>query len=821
MDIAIVAPSPVPFLIGGAEKLWWGMLRELNQRGSVRAELIKLPSPEADFFSLMDSYRSFSALDLHHFDAVISTKYPAFMVNHPRHVCYLQHRLRGLYDTYHLTGLPIEPDLAHPGVRELAALLDRAPDRAILGEVFSRLDELRGEDLPPETFAFPGPLTRRIVHGLDAIGCQTTAIEKFCAISRNVAGREAYFPAGASVEVIHHPSDLTDFRDDGHDYVFTVSRLEGAKRVELLIDAFMQTEADIEFRIAGTGPDLESLQSRAADDPRIRFLGRLTDADIVSAYASALFVPFVPYDEDYGLVTIEAMMSGKAVLTTHDAGGVNEFVVQGATGLSVPPTVPALADAMQQLIDDREQTIAMGRKAQAKVRNVTWSNTIDRLMPASTPPASTRGATASVSRLRALPRLSSRGAAGRRKLVVALGFPVWPPYGGGKSRVFHFWSRLARHADVVIVSLCSAEQASGRFSLAAGIVEERIARTEAHLVHEGDVDRAVGIADEDIALIEGTFETPAYGEALARHAASADAIILSHPFLHDAVRAVWAGPIWYEAHNVEADMKAAALGETDQAARYLEQVRRVEAACWTTSELIMTCSVGEIDRFEQLYGPTQGRVEVVPNGVDLSRARYVDAAERHRLKSVLGTASRFQALFMGSWHGPNIEAIERLVRIANEHPRIEFLVMGSVCDHPVCADLPDNIRCLGLVSSAEKQVLLGAVDVALNPIVSGSGTNLKMLDYAAAGVPILTTPFGNRGLDFESGVDVLVAGIDDFGDVLARLAAGEFDPGSLAEGAHRRVAEAFDWQVIADGFAAAMNEVLTDRSEEPPAVLTR
>src|SRR5882757_10421886 len=103
MKIAIVAPSPIPFTVGGAENLFWGLQNYINEETSHQCELLKLPTPENNFFELIESYRKFSKLDVSHFDFVISTKYPCWMINHPQHVCYMQHKLRGLYDTYHFT----------------------------------------------------------------------------------------------------------------------------------------------------------------------------------------------------------------------------------------------------------------------------------------------------------------------------------------------------------------------------------------------------------------------------------------------------------------------------------------------------------------------------------------------------------------------------------------------------------------------------------------------------------------------------------------------------------------------------------------------
>ena len=99
MKIAIVAPLPQPWMTGGAERLWQGLLEHLNHRTTHKADLVKLPSPEADFWSLMQSYERFSRLELTGFDAVIVGKYPAWMVEHPMKVCYMLQRLRGLYDS--------------------------------------------------------------------------------------------------------------------------------------------------------------------------------------------------------------------------------------------------------------------------------------------------------------------------------------------------------------------------------------------------------------------------------------------------------------------------------------------------------------------------------------------------------------------------------------------------------------------------------------------------------------------------------------------------------------------------------------------------
>ena len=175
MRIALVAPSAVPFAPGGAERLWWGLTNYVNRHTAHAMELIKLPSPERNLWEIAASYRQFSLLALDHFDMVISTKYPAWMVAHGHHVVYLQHTLRGLYDTYPVD-LPERPAELPDSVVALWHLLERPRlERSALPDLFGQLEALRtderiGDETKARLVAFPGPFARAVVHALDRVG---------------------------------------------------------------------------------------------------------------------------------------------------------------------------------------------------------------------------------------------------------------------------------------------------------------------------------------------------------------------------------------------------------------------------------------------------------------------------------------------------------------------------------------------------------------------------------------------------------------------------------------------------------------------------
>jgi len=809
MKIAIVAPSPIPFLIGGAEKLYWGLHRHMNQLTPHEVELIKVPCRDQEFWPLMEAYHRFSQLDLSYFDMVITTKYPAWMIPHKNHHLYMQHTCRGVYDLYHLYGRPLAFVPNHRDLDPIFRMLNHPhPDRSLFEAFFKELFRLRDlKGLPPETFAFPGPLTRAVIRWLDRLAISPEYIKTYSAISRNVALREGYFPPGVDIEIIHHPSDLEGFHSAGYDYLFTASRLEDLKRMDFLIEAFKSIDADIELRIAGTGGQEEQLKRLAAKDSRIRFLGFVTDSELLHQYAGALFVPFIPYDEDYGLITLEAMQSSKAVLTTIDSGGVNELVKDGHNGRGVLPDVEAIAEAMKMLISNTERTIQMGLNAKESVSHINWHNTVFGLL--------TEG-----------PPRSFSIKARRKKIVGTTTYQVYPPTGGGQKRIYHLYRELARKVDVVFVTLSGnpVRNSSGtlnpatelggiisngvnrtpqRVTISSGFVEVAVERSQNQNMHIGELQSLLmAPAIEDIAAIDGYRLNPDFIEALSKECNDADLVIASHPYLYRAIRNVYQGRLWYEAHNVEYDMKAAVLPESPQREEYLERVREVERQCSRDAELILSVSEEDKARLMEVYGIEDRKILIVRNGMDFRTAssNRLLQDQKRRLKERLGFGSLPVALFIGSYHGPNIEALKAIKQIALQSPKFLFLIVGSVCLHGEALHMPENVKPLGVLNEDEKTVVLNTSDIALNPVMGGSGSNLKLLEYIGYGIPVITTPHGNRGYGFKDEVHLLVAEVSEFPHMLRNsLSADPLSLQDMAEHARQFASSSYDWSVIASG----------------------
>lgn len=155
-------------------------------------------------------------------------------------------------------------------------------------------------------------------------------VDYFFANSKYIARRiKKYY--GKDSAVVYPLVDLTNFliasSDDIKDYYLFVSRLIDYKRCDVVVEAF--NKLGLPLKVIGSGPEKAKLVKMAKDN--IEFLGYLSDDDMKKYYSQAKAFVFAA-EEDFGLVPVEAMASGRPVIA-YAKGGVTETVVDGVTGI--------------------------------------------------------------------------------------------------------------------------------------------------------------------------------------------------------------------------------------------------------------------------------------------------------------------------------------------------------------------------------------------------------------------------------------------------------------------------------------------------------
>jgi len=275
-------------------------------------------------------------------DQVISLRFPSYAVRHPRHVCWLNHRMREYYDLW---------------------------ERFVRG--LGRKGRLKEG------------VRRRIFHTLDGWLLKHN-VTRLVAQSRTIQARLQRF-GGIRSEVLYPPPPERPYRTDGYgDYVFAVSRLHPLKRLDLLVEAAaLVKDRSLSFKIAGEGEEEPRLRERIRAlglEGRVELLGAVSEAQLVEHYARCRAVYFAPWNEDYGFVTLEAFRSGKAVVTSADSGGPAELVRHGENGLVAEPTAESVAAQLDEIGRDRGVAERLGAAARRDGEAHRWERAVEELL---------------------------------------------------------------------------------------------------------------------------------------------------------------------------------------------------------------------------------------------------------------------------------------------------------------------------------------------------------------------------------------------------------------------------------------------------------
>ncbi len=189
------------------------------------------------------------------------------------------------------------------------------------------------------------------------------------------------------VDVIHPGVDPNQFQADGpfEPYFLLAGRIARTKNVELGIDAFVEMERRTgrqDFRLVVAGmvddksrPYVAELRARAAANPRIEFVESPSDEVLRELYRRSYATLFTALNEDWGIVALEGMASGKPVVAVAQ-GGPLESVIHRRTGLLCPAEVPAFAEAMVHLADSPELVRELGAAARRHVSLVPWDSLV-------------------------------------------------------------------------------------------------------------------------------------------------------------------------------------------------------------------------------------------------------------------------------------------------------------------------------------------------------------------------------------------------------------------------------------------------------------
>jgi glycosyltransferase involved in cell wall biosynthesis len=389
-----------------------------------------------------------------------------------------------------------------------------------------------------------------------------------------------------------------------------------------------------------------------------------------------------------------------------------------------------------------------------------------------------------------------------RVLAISPNVP-FPPIGGGLLRTYHLLRSLAARHDLTLAAFTYGEKpALPPFPVR--VLEVPWAWPAVYReLHSSDPRIALAafrkLADE---LPEPRFvsvaESPGMERTLTQLCEETfDVVLVEHTVMARFLPCLpQDAPKVLDLHNVHGVMArqaaaAAPAGERQSLTREADRTLEFERQAVSRCAVCLTVSKSDASAAKSLL--LADDVRVVPNGVDASFFRPTDQPREARDLLFTGLMS----------YAPNLEAVQYFVAeilpiILSYDASFRLHVVGKNPSEQLKQLASDNVVVHGFVADIRPHYDAAAIVVV--PLRKGGGTRIKVLEAAASGKAIVTTPIGVEGLEFVHGRDLLVAeSPSDFAQAVLRLSDNIALRTQLGLRA-RQIALRYDWNPIGAEF---------------------
>lgn len=393
---------------------------------------------------------------------------------------------------------------------------------------------------------------------------------------------------------------------------------------------------------------------------------------------------------------------------------------------------------------------------------------------------------------------------GRPRVVQLSSLPVIPPITGGELRAYHLGTRLARRCEWTLVCAAplthdvpaglpflreSRNLLSVRFfPFAPEVLAAERPLRQAHTALSSWTERLLGVIEE----------------------VRAEVLVLEHVWNIETLSAVRTRfpdiVCILDAHNVESTNLYRYGVLHPERAQEIEEARSrvlaLESSLSSRVEQAWACSERDARALHELNGDALD-IAVVPNGVD------------PKLFTFARTGEDPVVVFTGALHYPLVhESLLRFlewvwprVRAKRADARLVLAGRDPLPELTSAALRHGGVEVIENPPSIAK--LIRRASVAIVPLISGSGTRIKILEAMASGVPVVSTSIGAEGLEVSHERDILIAdGDEEQADAITRLFD---DPGlrdRLGRSGRSLVEDRYDWDLSAERAFSALSRLL-------------
>jgi len=370
----------------------------------------------------------------------------------------------------------------------------------------------------------------------------------------------------------------------------------------------------------------------------------------------------------------------------------------------------------------------------------------------------------------------------------------YPPFRGDKLKIYNLAKRLCKKHELFLLTFTQSEEDKGYKKELEGIFKE------VHLVHLPAWKSALGCVEGlwnplpiQVLYFKSAAMQRALDELLSRH--HFDAIHVQHlrmaPYLANRkdLKRILDLPdafslYWERRKQVKRNLLQG-IFETVEQRRVLHYEKVLKSY-----NLSLVCSQEDLSYLQQLH--QINNIRLLPNGVDLTTFKAKDHDYSHNET----------LLFTGNMdYAPNVDAVVYFVRevlpiIHKSYPATRFIIAGQRPVEKVLELASDKVSVTGFID--DLSAVYDSASVVVAPLRFGAGTQNKVLEAMAMGVPVVCSNIGFKGLGIESGEGAIMQTEKQaFANSVIELLSSEGKRRQVGEKGQEVIKNNFDWDAIA------------------------
>ena len=395
------------------------------------------------------------------------------------------------------------------------------------------------------------------------------------------------------------------------------------------------------------------------------------------------------------------------------------------------------------------------------------------------------------------------------KILTIIPYPFYPPTNGGSLRCFYLLREMAKNHEVIILSVQpAADFTQGYYPVFPENV--RIISIHGEKGYSSVLNKLIGKAADAVnyRLLQKSFSGNTNSYFLQAYPSLIKGLKELKPDLvfYENLESVsfFSGIVnrrlpramqVYDAHNIDSELwkQLAAAQHNNVFESYAANALQAETNLYKRVDAFCACS--EADR-EKLFALNKGRLPSfnIPNGVDTDAKPFDENLLKH---------TNMEILFCGSLdYFPNEEGLiwfyEHVFPLIQKAiPEAVLTLVGASKKNERNQKLWDDPSVHAYGSVVDLQPFYYAGGVCIAPLLSGSGTRLKILEAMSFGNPVVSTSVGAKGIEAEDGIHILIAtDSKDFANQVLALMKNKALFDKTRQNARQLVSSLYDWKVI-------------------------